>query len=172
MGISIYNNLIKRKNRVIFSYGSLDIMLSKRHELILKWVRITKDNLKEEHSLSESLLVLRGKAMDRENGMAIRFELEQQISQLLGEFFVAIKSYPEFTSNNEVMSLHQSLKDIEEKISIARKKYNTSVIAYNNALKTVPKNIIAAAMSYSPMESFKATEVNKANTDLSKLLDG
>ena len=44
------------------------------------------------------------------------------------------------------------------KIAISRQVYNDAVLTYDNALETVPTNIIAGVFSFKPREYFEVEE--------------
>jgi len=71
------------------------------------------------------------------------------------------EAYPELKSNANFMALQSQLEGTENRITIARQDYNTSVQDYNTTIRTFPA-LIGAKVIYGakPLVPFKATTVN------------
>ena len=74
---------------------------------------------------------------------------------------VVVEKYPELKSNQNFLALQSQLEGTENRVSIARRDYNTAVQSYNTEIRTFP-SIIAAKTIYGakPKEPFKATAAN------------
>ena len=68
------------------------------------------------------------------------------------------ENYPDLKSNANFMALQSQLEGTENRITIARRDYNSSVQAYNTQIRTFP-NSIGAKVFYGakPMVPFAAT---------------
>ena len=51
--------------------------------------------------------------------------------------------------------------DVESNIAVARQVYNDTVLSYDNALQTVPTNIIAGIFNFNPREYFQTEEATR-----------
>ena len=51
-------------------------------------------------------------------------------------------------ASENFQSLQQDLSETEDKISIARQIYNDTTLSYNNAVQTVPSNLIAGMFGF------------------------
>ena len=71
------------------------------------------------------------------------------------------EAYPDLKSNANFMALQSQLEGTENRITIARQDYNTSVQDYNTTIRTFPA-LIGAKVIYGakPLVPFKATTVN------------
>ena len=54
--------------------------------------------------------------------------------------------------------LQAQLAETEQKIAISRQVYNDAVLTYDNALETVPTNIVAGVFNFEPREYFEVEE--------------
>ena len=69
------------------------------------------------------------------------------LSQSLGRLLVTVEKYPDLKSNQNFLALQSQLEGTENRISIARRDYNSAVQAYNTRIRTFP-DIIGAKVIY------------------------
>ena len=84
---------------------------------------------------------------------------QDQLSGVLGRLMVIQEQYPDLKSNQNFMALQSQLEGTENRITIARRDYNTTAQTYNTTLRTFP-SIIWAKTMYSgqkPAVLFQAT---------------
>ena len=65
-------------------------------------------------------------------------EAQNQLSGALGRLMVVVERYPDLKSNQNFLALQSQLEGTENRISIARRDYITSVRDYNTELRTIP----------------------------------
>jgi LemA protein len=68
------------------------------------------------------------------------------------------EAYPQLQASRNFADLQGELSDTESRIAYARQYYNDSVLTYNNAVQTVPTNIVAGIGGFTPRESFEAPD--------------
>jgi LemA protein len=81
----------------------------------------------------------------------------------LGRLFALAESYPDLKANTNFMELQGELSKLEEKIAYARQFYNDTVMIFNNAVQTVPSNIIAGLFGFKEEPYFKVEETEREN---------
>ena len=88
-------------------------------------------------------------------------EAQNHVSASLNALRPLQEAYPELKSNANFMALQSQLEGTENRITIARQDYNTSVQDYNTTIRTFPA-LIGAKVIYGakPLVPFKATTVN------------
>jgi LemA protein len=168
--VLLYNSLVTKKNEVDNINASVDTLLKKRYDLIPNLVNIAKEYMKYEKELLEKVTALRSKALNA-NDETQKLKLNKEISSALGSIMVAVENYPELKANENMLHLQQTLTEIEEQISAARRAYNQAVTDYNNALEMIPTNFIARYMNYKPKELFEIEKAQKENVDIKKLFN-
>lgn len=164
----IYNGMVKQKNRVDMSYSGIDVVLKKRYDLIPNLVASVKEYMSHEKEVFESITSLRSK-IPNASSKEERFELENQMSQLLGGINVSMENYPDLKSSENMIQLQRTLTEMEEQISGARRAYNSNVLALNDKIVSIPSNVIAAYLEYQPATYFEATESEKSNPNVGSL---
>ena len=84
-----------------------------------------------------------------------------QLSQALGKLLSVTENYPDLKSNANFLALQSQLEGTENRITIARRDYNSAVQGYNTLIRTFPSSI-GAKIFYGakPMAPFEATTPN------------
>jgi LemA protein len=85
-------------------------------------------------------------------------QAENLLTQAIGRLFAVAEAYPELRATENFQQLQAQLAETEGKIAIARQVYNDAVLTYDNALETVPTNIVAGIFSFEPREYFEVEE--------------
>jgi LemA protein len=165
--VTMYNGLVAKKNQVENAFASVDVMLKKRSDLIPNLVATVKQYMQFEQQTLVEVTRLRSRAASA-SGDA-RIDLENQISRAIGNIMVAVEAYPELKANQNFVHLQESLNEIEEQISAARRFYNSAVNDYNNAVEMFPTNLMAQSMNYRLKKMFEATEQERRNVDVGNL---
>jgi LemA protein len=168
---TLYNSLIYKKNQVDNAFSSIDVILQKRWDLIPNLVAVAQNYMQFEQQTLTQITKLRTKAISDKVSANTRVDLENQISKLLGNFMVSVEAYPELKSNEHFILLQQSLNEVEEQISAARRFYNSAVTEYNNAVEMFPTNFIASWMKYQLKLQFQTTSEERQNVNVKNLFN-
>ena len=91
-------------------------------------------------------------------GPAEQAKAENALSATLRSLFAVSEAYPQLQASRNFADLQAELSDTENRIAYARQYYNDSVLTYNNAVQTVPTNIVAGMGGFNPRESFEAPD--------------
>lgn len=145
LGYVLYVRLIKIRNKVKESASDIDVQLKKRYDLIPNILRTAAKFMEHEKSLMTELTELRTKAMSTtfSDSPKEKMELENLLNQKLGEFKVSLENYPNLKSDQTMITAMQSMNEVEEHISAARRFYNSNVTALKNAVEIFPSSMIA-----------------------------
>ena len=169
LAYGLYVRLIRIRNKVKESASDIDVQLKKRYDLIPNILRTAAKFMEHEKSLMTELTELRAKAMNTTfaGSPKEKMELENMLNQKLGEFKVSLENYPDLKSNQTMITAMQSMNEVEEHISAARRFYNTNVTALKNAVEIFPSSIIAKmlAITYEENPFFEIAETERKPID-------
>lgn len=156
--ISLYNGLVKKRNRFKNAFAQIDVQLTRRHDLIPNLVEVAKGYMKHERETLEAVILARNQAVaglqaaSRDVGSARAMEelagAENALTGALGRLFALSESYPDLKANENMKQLSEELTSTENKVAFARQAYNDSVMDYNNARETFPSNLIANSFNF------------------------
>lgn len=160
-----YVRLIVVRNKVRESASDIDVQLKKRYDLIPNMLQMAAKFMEHEKSLMTELTELRTKAMASTfvASPKEKMEMESLLNQKLGEFRVSLENYPDLKSNQTMITAMQSMNEVEEHISAARRFYNSNVNTLKNAAEIFPGNIVAmlVGVNYKDTPFFEVSEVEK-----------
>jgi len=162
--ISIYNKLVKARNRVENSWAQIDVQLKRRFDLIPNLVETVKGYTKHEADIFGEFAKARqmyDTAKDA-NSVKAMAEADANLNKALNIAVNAVQErYPELKANANYQQLMDELKDCENKISYNRQFYNDTVLNYTNLKQLFPSNIIASMFKFEDKEYFKVDEVEQ-----------
>jgi LemA protein len=168
LGITTYNGLLRRRNRVDQAYSTIDVQLTQRYDLIPKLVETVKQYMGHERSLLEEITRLRTRAMESRTPTA-KMQADNELTQALGRLNVTVENYPQLRASENFVQLQRSLNEVEEQLAAARRAYNGAVLDYNNAVQTFPSSLMAGSMGFGTRQMFVAEEKKRADVDMRRL---
>jgi LemA protein len=168
IGATLYNNLIRRRNRVDQAYSTIEVQLVQRYDLIPKLVETVKQYMGHERGLLENITRLRTEAM-RASTPAEKINKDNQLTTALGQLNVSMENYPQLRASENFVHLQRSLNEVEEQLAAARRSYNGAVTDYNNAVQTFPSSLIAGSMDFAPRQMFLAEAKKLHDVDMKGL---
>jgi LemA protein len=163
--VLIYNSLIGKKNRVKNVFGTIDVLLKKRYDLIPQLVATVKGYMRHERSLLQEITEARARAASGRLSDDEQVMLDNTVSKALNGIMVAVENYPDLKANKSFMHLQRTMTEVEEQISAARRAYNAAVEDFNNAVEMFPTNIIASMMNYKTKKFFEISDDQRQNVD-------
>ena len=169
--IVMYNSLIRKKNSIDNTLGSMDAMLKKRYDLIPNLVETVKQYMKYEEKVQVEITELRSKAVSPETSNDQRVEIDNKLSKIMSGMMVSVENYPDLKANQNFLNLEASWNEIEEQISAARRTFNAVVTDYNNGVEMFPSNIIAYLMGLKPRKVFEIPETERQNISAKELFN-
>jgi LemA protein len=154
-----YNRLVRQRNQVEASWAQIDVQLKRRYDLIPNLVETVKGYAAHERGTLDAVIQARAGAVNAAGaGPAGRAEAENVLTQSLGRLFALAEAYPNLKANENFASLQAELGNTEDKIAYSRQFYNSAVQSYNNAIQTLPTNVIAGMTGFKAKEYFETAE--------------
>ncbi len=132
-------------NQVDASWAEVQNQYKRRQDLIPNLVEVVKGYAKHEKETLEGVVAARSKATqvnftaDQLNAENIKKFQDAQggLSQALSRLMVVVEKYPDLKANQNFRDLQAQLEGTENRITVARNRYISSIQAFNN-LVTVP----------------------------------
>jgi LemA protein len=158
--VAIYNRLVRLRNRTENSWAQVDVQLRRRYDLIPNLVEAVKGYAAHERGTFEEVTRARTAAQQAQ-GVAQQAEAENVLTAAIGRLFAVAEAYPQLRATENFQQLQGQLSEVEQNIVVARQVYNDTVLTYDNALETVPTNVVAGIFNFSPREYFEAEGVTR-----------
>ncbi len=158
--VSMFNKLVRLRNRAENAWAQVDVQLRKRYDLIPNLVETVKGYAAHEQQTFEEVTRARTAAQQAQ-GVAQQAEAENMLTAAIGRLFAVAEAYPQLRATENFQQLQAQLSEVEQQIAISRQVYNDTVLSYDNALETVPTNVIAGMFNFRPREYFQTEDVTR-----------
>ena len=166
--VSIYNGLVRLRNRFKNAFAQIDVQLKRRYDLIPNLVETVKGYMAHERNTLEQVIAARNSALaatskasaNPADGEAVQ-QMAGAVAALdssLGRLFALVESYPDLKASENMKQLTEELTSTENRVAFARQAYNDAVMDYNTALEVFPNNFVAPVGSFKPATMLEATE--------------
>ncbi len=140
--VSIYNGLVRLRNRRQNAFADIDVQLRQRHDLVPQLVETVKGYATHERELLTKITEARSAAIAA-TGIDDKIKAEQQLTSALQGLRVQVEAYPDLKANQNFLQLQEELSDIENKLAASRRFFNAATTEYNNSVESFPGNLIA-----------------------------
>ena len=144
---SAQNQLVQRDEAVKTSWSDVDVQLQRRADLIPNLVETVKGFTKEENSVYADIANARAgllSAHDPKEKIAANGTLDSAFGRLLA----LTENYPQLKSNQEYMRLQDELSGTENRIGVARRRYNETLRSYNTFVREFPNSVWAGILGF------------------------
>ena len=145
--ISVYNNLVKARQKVKNAWSQIEVQLQRRFDLIPNLVETVKGYMTHESDVLEKVTSLRSSWANAKN-VEEKANLDNELSGVLKTIMAVSENYPDLKANTNFTELQNSLTETENKISFSRQFYNDTVTMYNTKLEVFPDNIVASIFNF------------------------
>ena len=160
VAVVFYNRLVRLRNRAENAWAQVDVQLRRRYDLIPNLVEAVKGYAAHERGTFDEVTQART-AAQQAKGVAEQAEAENVLTAAIGRLFAVAEAYPQLRATENFQQLQTQLAEVEQKIAVARQVYNDTVLTYDNALETVPTNIVASMFNFSPREYFETEDATR-----------
>lgn len=158
--LSVYNRLQTQNVLVNEGWSGIDVQLKKRFDLIPNLVETVKGYAKQESGIFEKVAALRSGMMNTNSPEELG-KIEGELRSTLKTLFAVAENYPELKSNENFLSLQNSLQSIESDLESARRYYNGTVRDLNQMIVVFPNSVIANMFGIKSREFFEITDATE-----------
>ena len=162
-----YNELVSMDEDVSASWAEVQNQYQRRLDLIPNLVSTVKGYAKHESDVFTQVSEARSKAGGQINisdeilNDPEAFARYQQIQDNLGaslqRLLMVTEQYPELKADQNFLALQDQLEGTENRITVARNRFNDSAKTYNKKVRQFPTNIIANMSGFESRPYFSAS---------------
>ena len=150
-----YNRLVRLRNEANTGWANIDVQLERRGDLIPNLVEAVRGYAAHERGVFEEVTKARS-ALRQAATPAAAGEANDMLSAALGRLFAVAENYPDLKASANFLRLQDELTDTEDKISAARRYYNSTVMHYNTGIQSLPWVLVARPLGFREKEFFSA----------------
>ncbi len=155
--VSLYNRLVRLRNRVDNAWAQVEVQLKRRWDLIPNLVETVKGYAAHERETFEAVTQARTRAQQASNP-AEAAQAEGILGAALGRLFAVAEAYPELQADENFRQLQTEVAETENKVAVSRQVYNDTVLTYNNAVQTFPGLVVAGPFGFTIREFFEVED--------------
>ncbi len=154
IGVGIYNGLIQIDEKVNKEWAEIDNMLQRRADLIPNLIETVKGYAKHEKEIFTAVADARSRLIGAK-GVAAKGEAAGALNGALSRLLAISERYPDLKANTTFLRLQDELAGTENRIAVARTRYNESVERYNTKIKRIPGVFFARLMGFEKRSYFE-----------------
>jgi LemA protein len=150
-----YNTLVSENEAVDAAWSEVDNQLQRRNDLVPNLVETVKGYAKQE----QEVLVRVTEARSRVAGAGTpsdKIQASNELSSALSRLLVVAERYPDLKSNQNFLKLQDELAGTENRLAVARMRYNEAVRTYNTISKRFPTVLVAKLFGFGERPYFEA----------------
>lgn len=163
-----YNHLQQLEENVFRAWSDVESTLQRRADLIPNLVETVKGYAAHERETLEAVTAARTKATavqvtPQELGDPAALQRLQAaqgaLSSALSRLLLVVERYPDLKANQSFLDLQNQLEGTENRINVARQRYNQAVEAFNGSIRKFPYNLTNSFLLHlDRKEYFRAEE--------------
>jgi LemA protein len=145
-----YNTIQKNDEAVIAAWGDVEASYQRRADLIPNLVEVVKGYAAHEKETLTAVTEARAKVGKMQIGSDVlnnpqalaQFQQAQGgLSSALSRLMVVVERYPDLKANQNFRDLQHQLEGTENRINVARVRFNDAVRIFNTSIRTFPNNL-------------------------------
>lgn len=163
-----YNTLQTKEEGVFKAWADVESTLQRRADLVPNLVETVKGYARHEQETLQSVIEARAKASSLQispadlSNSALMQQLQEaqgSLSSALSRLLLVVERYPDLKANQNFLDLQNQLEGTENRINVARQRYNSAVSDFNGSIRRFPANLTNKFLLHlERKEYFKAEE--------------
>jgi LemA protein len=161
-----YNVMQANEEAVKAAWGDVEESYQRRNDLVPNLVEVVKAYAKHERETLTAVTEARAKVgtiqmsknmLDDPKGFTQFQEAQSAMSSALSRLMVVVERYPDLKANQNFQDLQHQLEGTENRINVARTRYNKAVETFNTSIRVFPNNLTNSVLLHLKLkEPFKA----------------
>jgi len=164
--VGFNNNAVILQESAKTTWSNVESSYQRRNDLIGNLVQTVQGAADFEKTTLTQVIEARAKAtqvtVDPTNitpeQMAQFQQAQSGVSSALSRLLVTVEQYPDLKANQNFLELQSQLEGTENRINVARDRYNEAVNVYNIHIKQFPGSLLAGLFNFDEMTRFAAEE--------------
>jgi LemA protein len=157
-----YNRIVNEEQQVEAAWGQVESQLQRRADLVPNLVETVKAYARHEKGVFDDIANARAQMMSA-GSRADKINASNQLDSAISRLLVVSEAYPQLKADSNFARLMDELAGTENRLAVARNRYNEAVQRYNADVKGIPGAWWAKIGGFpSQKEYFKADASSRA----------
>jgi LemA protein len=153
MYVSRRNQMVQKNEAIKEAWSEVDVNLKRRADLIPNLVETVKGYAAQEQTIFTNIANARSALLGAASP-AEKIQANNQLDGALGRLLALVENYPQLKSNENFLRLQDELAGTENRIAVARRRYNQTLQDYNTYIGLFPNNIFARWAGFSRNDAY------------------
>ena len=162
--VGFQNQAVTDQETAKTAWANVESSYQRRNDLIGNLVQTVQGAADFERGTLTDVIEARSKAtsttIDANNldasQLAAFQEAQTGLSSALSRLLVTVERYPELKANQNFLELQSQLEGTENRINVARDRYNESVNTYNILIRKFPNSLLAGLFNFDDMPRYQS----------------
>ncbi|MFD2568522.1 LemA family protein [Pseudotenacibaculum haliotis] len=163
-GVGVFNKMIDMEGQAQKSWADVESSYQRRNDLIGNLVKTVQGAADFEKSTLTEVINARAKAtsvtVDASNLSGVNLAQFQQaqsgLTGALSKLLVAVERYPDLKASQNFLELQSQLEGTENRINVARDRYNNTAGEYNIYINKIPYRVVAGISGFEGLPLYKS----------------
>lgn len=155
--ISTYNGLAAANQDVESKWSQVQNVMQRRADLITNLVETVKGYTKHEEKVFGDIAAARSSLMNPSGDINSKLAADAQLSNASRSVLLLVENYPDLKASGQFHDLQVALEGAENRVSVERRNFISSVQSYNTKVTRFPGSIFAKLMGFTPKQYFQAS---------------
>lgn len=155
--VGMYNRFVTLGESITGAWSEVENQLQRRNDLIPNLVSTVKGYAKHEKEIFENIANARAKLAGSQT-ISEKIKASQEMDSALSRLLVIVENYPNLKANENFIRLQDELAGTENRIAVARQRYNNVVLEYNIMIQRFPGNMVASFTGFQKKDVYYKAE--------------
>jgi LemA protein len=151
--VSSKNQMVAKDQDVKAAFSEIDVNLQRRSDLIPNLVATVKGYAKVEESVLTAISNARAGLMTAQSPNE-KLAANDRLNVALLPLMRMQENYPQLKSNDQFMRLEDELAGTENRVAVARRRYNESIRDYNTFIGQFPNSLFAGFAGFHAKDEY------------------
>ncbi|WP_299368258.1 LemA family protein [Winogradskyella sp.] len=168
-GFNVNNTAVDLQEGTKEAWADVQSSYQRRNDLIGNLVKTVQGAADFEKSTLEAVIKARSEASKPEinisdvgeltpEKLAVFNKAQSGLSSALSRLLVTVERYPDLKANQNFLELQSQLEGTENRINVARDRFNDAVRPYNSYVRKFPAKLIAGLIGFDEMGYYEAED--------------
>ena len=156
-----YNKFTTQEEAIKGAWGEVQNQIQRRNDLIPNLVETVKGYASHEEGVFKEIADARSKLLAAKTPEETIQAANQQTSAL-GRLLAVVENYPNLKANEQFNRLMDELAGTENRLGVARMRYNERIQEYNTTRRRFPSNMTAKVFGFKEYPYYEAPASSQA----------
>jgi LemA protein len=165
--VSAKNTMVQKKNAIQGQWADVQTQLQRRADLIPNLVATVKGYATHEETVFADIANARAALLNAHDPKA-EIAANGTLDSAIGRLLALSENYPNLKADQNFLALQDQLEGTENRISVARQRYNAAIQDYDTFIQQFPNSVWAGIAGFQTDNDYFAASAGAQNAPVVK----